>query len=128
MSEKQYLEKEIVVDYLRDKLCSKCRDFESWTPEECKDCLATKAIESIEMASPADVKPVVRGEWISMGDFEQCSACKGTHLKKVKTYYGEVIWLKSDFCPNCGAAMSEEALRIIAERNKWGDAEGEDDF
>ena len=46
-----------------------------------------------------------RGEWIDMGDFEQCSACKGTHLKEFQTYYGKATWIKTDFCPNCGARM-----------------------
>ena len=45
------------------------------------------------------------GKWIDMGDFEQCSACKGTHLKEVQTYYGKATWVKTDFCPSCGADM-----------------------
>lgn len=48
-----------------------------------------------------------RGKWIDMGDFEQCSACTGTHLKEVNTVYGKAIWIKTPFCPNCGAEMSE---------------------
>ena len=46
-----------------------------------------------------------RGEWIDMGDFEQCSVCHGTHLKEFQSYYGKVTWVKSDFCGNCGADM-----------------------
>lgn len=49
-----------------------------------------------------------KGKWIDMGDFEQCSACKGTHLKEVNTVYGKVIWIKSAYCPNCGADMRGE--------------------
>lgn len=48
-----------------------------------------------------------RGHWIDMADFEQCSECRGTHLKEVDTYYGKAIWIKTDFCPNCGADMRE---------------------
>ena len=48
-----------------------------------------------------------KGEWIDMGDFEQCSVCKGTHLKEVQTYYGKATWIKTDFCSNCGADMRE---------------------
>ena len=49
-----------------------------------------------------------RGHWIDMADFEQCSVCHGTHLKEVDTYYGKAIWIKTDFCPNCGADMRSE--------------------
>lgn len=49
-----------------------------------------------------------RGHWIDMADFEQCSECRGTHLKEVDTYYGKATWIKTDFCPNCGADMRGE--------------------
>ena len=46
-----------------------------------------------------------KGKWIDVGDFEQCSVCLGTRLKEVQTVYGKAIWLKTDYCPNCGADM-----------------------
>lgn len=46
-----------------------------------------------------------QGEWIDMGDFEKCSVCKGTHLKKFQSYYGKVTWIKTPYCPSCGARM-----------------------
>ena len=46
-----------------------------------------------------------RGEWIDMGDFEQCSVCKGTRLKEFQSYYGKTTWIKTPYCPNCGADM-----------------------
>ena len=49
-----------------------------------------------------------KGKWIDMGDFEQCSVCTGTHLKTVNTVYGKAIWIKSAYCPNCGADMGGE--------------------
>ena len=49
-----------------------------------------------------------KGKWIDMGDFEQCSVCLGTRLKEVQTFYGKAIWIKTDFCPNCGADMRKE--------------------
>ena len=58
-------------------------------------------VENLPSARPKE------GKWIDMGDFEQCSACKGTHLKEVQTYYGKATWIKTDFCPNCGADMRE---------------------
>lgn len=62
-------------------------------------------IEAIKSVPSAD-RP--RGHWIDMADFEQCSECRGTHLKEVDTYYGKAIWIKTDFCPNCGADMRGE--------------------
>lgn len=49
-----------------------------------------------------------KGTWVNMGDFEQCSVCRGTHLKEFQSYYGKTIWVKSNFCPYCGADMRGE--------------------
>ena len=46
-----------------------------------------------------------QGEWIDMGDFEKCSVCKGTRLKEFQSYYGKVTWIKTPYCPQCGARM-----------------------
>ena len=61
----------------------------------------------------ADVAPVVHGKWIDMGDFEQCSVCTCTRLKEVQTVYGKAIWIKTQYCPACGAKMDggEDARR-----------------
>ena len=45
------------------------------------------------------------GRWIDMGDFEQCSVCTGTRLKEIQTMYGKAIWIRTQYCPNCGAMM-----------------------
>lgn len=49
-----------------------------------------------------------KGEWINMGDFEQCSVCGCTHLKEFQSYYGKTLWVKSKFCPGCGAELMGE--------------------
>jgi hypothetical protein len=54
-------------------------------------------------AIPSADRP--QGEWIDMGDFEQCSVCKGTRLKEFQSYYGKTTWVKTPYCPNCGARM-----------------------
>ena len=54
-------------------------------------------------AIPSADRP--QGEWIDMGDFEQCSVCKGTRLKEFQSYYGKTTWIKTPYCPNCGARM-----------------------
>ena len=63
-------------------------------------------IEAIEEAPTIEPK---RGEWVDMGDFEQCSVCKGTHLKEFQSYYGKTTWVKTPYCPNCGADMRKGA-------------------
>ena len=60
------------------------------------------------MAIPsADVEPVRHGRWIDAIDHEQCSVCKKMRLKRIKTYHGDVIWLRTPYCDYCGAKMSE---------------------
>lgn len=59
----------------------------------------------------ADGKEVMMNKWgksmITL-DSAWCSECGGTHLKEVDTYYGKATWIKTDFCPNCGADMRGE--------------------
>lgn len=70
--------------------CSKRGDF-------VDACIAIEHAPTIEKRKS--------GKWIDMGDFEQCSVCTWTHLKEVNTVYGTAIWIKSAYCPNCGADM-----------------------
>jgi len=63
----------------------------------------SRSIATIREMKPADVRPVVRGEWIGDGDCIICSNCKTAY-----TFMG------SNFCPNCGADM------------RGGDADGEE--
>lgn len=60
-------------------------------------------VESILSEVPSTDRP--QGEWTDMGDFEQCSVCKGTRLKEFQSYYGKVTWIKTPYCPHCGAKM-----------------------
>lgn len=53
------------------------------------------------------LEEVKHGRWIDMGDFEQCSVCYGTRLKEVQSCYGKMIWLRTPYCPECGAKMDE---------------------
>lgn len=59
----------------------------------------------VHFVDESKVKKVVRGEWIDVGDFEQCSACRYVHLKEFMSFYGKGLWISSDFCPHCGADM-----------------------
>ena len=67
--------------------------------------LHTYVYPIIERLPAIDAEPVRHGHWIDCADFEQCSECKGTQLKTINTIYGAATWMKTDYCPNCGAKM-----------------------
>ena len=69
-------------------------------------CFSERDVKNLVDKQPT-IEPK-KGKWIDMGDFEQCSACTGTHLKEVNTVYGKAIWIKSAYCPNCGADMRDK--------------------
>lgn len=60
----------------------------------CKSCGIHDMLEEVEDYPAADVRPVVRGEWIEDNGNKACSNCRK-------------IWLyrRTNFCPNCGAKM-----------------------
>lgn len=57
-----------------------------------------KAIE-LEAQMPKE------GEWIDMGGFEMCSVCKIAQRKKYRQYNDGFMWVREDFCGNCGSRM-----------------------
>ena len=66
---------------------------------------ANEVAKAVENAPTIYAEPVRRGKWIDMGDFEKCSFCSGTRLKAFQSYYGKTAWIKTPYCPNCGAKM-----------------------
>lgn len=56
-----------------------------------------------EIKNAPTVEERKKGKWIDMGDFEQCSVCTATRLKEIQTVYGKAQWIKTRYCPNCGA-------------------------
>ena len=54
--------------------------------------------EDIENAPAADVAPVRHGRWKRYGkNLGECSEC------------GEIVSVRNNYCPNCGAKMDLEA-------------------
>ena len=74
--------------------------------DETRILTLSSVIKMVDEIPAVDVKK--KGHWISVAEFEQCSVCHGTHLKEFQMAYGKALWIKSDFCPNCGADMREE--------------------
>lgn len=97
MSEKVYIEKEAVVKNLK----AECNVFNDDYDYEL-------ALDVINDMPPADVAPVVRGEWIEgeyvgeVGDELKwhCSSCRFAVLSDEYP-----VW---HFCPSCGAEMRKE--------------------
>lgn len=67
--------------------------------------------EELVLDAPAvDAVPVVRGEWDDSldGITPYCSICGQSHRLMTRA---------PNFCPNCGAAMTDEAIEIIKKRS-----------
>ena len=85
--------------------------------ENDKRCFWGYDKEALDLALTA-LRPItreqvekVRGEWIgipNMGVYDiACSKCG---------YSAGIIFWSSDFCPNCGAPMTDEAVDMVMER------------
>lgn len=71
----------------------------------------TAALSALRPITREQVEKVWKGEWIgipNMGVYDiACSKCG---------YSTGIRFWSSDFCPNCGAPMTDEAVEIIMER------------
>ena len=69
------------------------------------------ALSALRPASREQVENVWRGEWVgvpNMGVYDTaCSKCG---------YCPGIRFWDSDFCPNCGAPMTDEAVEMVMER------------
>lgn len=67
------------------------------------------AISNIEKITAADVRPVVRGEWIKKGCYAFCSNCGERKAIAWPTTVEELVNVyRLKFCNNCGADMRPE--------------------
>ena len=69
------------------------------------------ALSALRPVTRVQVEKVWRGEWIhampilGSGDEEcRCSKC------------GNLVAFETDFCPHCGAPMTDEAVQMVMER------------
>ena len=69
------------------------------------------ALSALRPVSRELVEKVWRGEWVgvpNMGVYDTaCSKCG---------YCPGISFWDSDFCPNCGAPMTDEAVEVVMER------------
>ena len=91
---------------------SKLKAHYSWLGKDAT--LSPKDVDDIIDAQPAaDVEPVVRGEWVKkpLGIY-YCSVCDEFVGSR-----GDEEYCEYDFCPHCGAVMTEAGMKKIMERS-----------
>ena len=81
-------------------------------PEMAKYLQALQiALTALRPVSREEVEKVWKGEWIgipNMGVYDiACSKCG---------YSAGIRFWSSDFCPNCGAPLTDEAVEMVMER------------
>ena len=104
----EYIDRQAAVDALA-RLCKRvCQYSEKQRQFMCGACPLGDAFTVIEDDLPAaDVRPVVRGQWVeskSIMDVIYCSECG------FRTIYGAMpdgLGRNYSYCPNCGADMRE---------------------
>ena len=104
----EYIDREAAYA-LAKKICDAFRAGE-YSPVE----MPYKILDWIDDIPAADVRPVVRGRWITKKDscgrnYTVCSACE-TEIQW-RSEHGvllHVVMTAAPYCPNCGADMREE--------------------
>ena len=90
-----YISREEAIKYIKDNQCKDCSDIGL-----CGKCSVLTALKLLENVPAADVRPVVRGEWVEDDyGFIHCSFCG--------MEWDEPEHPKTNFCPSCGADTRE---------------------
>ena len=96
----EYIERESLLKQMEGYCSANCGHEHSEDPL-CPSCFMNDAIILVEDWTAADMRPVVRGEWIhhkgGYSDHYECTVCK----KAI------VLTERWNFCPNCGADVRE---------------------
>ena len=91
MSERRFIDANNLIEEIREERCYNCRNFKDM---KCDYCGTADYIYMIEDMLTADVAPVRHGRWKRYGkNLGECSEC------------GEIVSVRSNYCPNCGAKM-----------------------
>ena len=91
MAEQRLIDANNLIEEIREERCYNCRNFKDM---KCDYCGTADYIYMIEDMPTADVAPVVHGKWKRYGkNLGECSEC------------GEIVSVRNNYCPNCGAKM-----------------------
>ena len=70
-------------------------------------------LSALRPVSRERVEKVWRGEWINTNkEVEQTCMCKCSKCGYPISYF----WSRTQFCPNCGTPMTDEAVEMVMER------------
>ena len=94
MAERRFIDANNLIEEIREERCYNCRNFKDM---KCDYCGTADYIYMIEDMPTVEAKPVVHGRWKRYGkNLGECSEC------------GEIVSVRSNYCPNCGAKMDEK--------------------
>ena len=97
MAERRFIDANNLIEEIREERCYNCRNFKDM---KCDYCGTADYIYMIEDMPAADVAPVRHGRWKRCGkNLGECSEC------------GEIVSVRNNYCPNCGAKMDEKEDR-----------------
>lgn len=96
----EYISREETIKRIKECYCTGCN---SYNGVRCRACGTGDAIDMIEDTTAADVAPVVHGRWVGDSFCKwQCNKC---HAPAPKYGYPVSEFVRSSYCPNCGADM-----------------------
>lgn len=81
-----------------------CEHIETETLSEWVNAWQEAAISALRPVSREQVEKVWHGRWIKHEGYDECSEC---HAKSIFGY---------NYCHNCGAPMTDEAVQMVMER------------
>lgn len=87
---------------------------EYWTYKQTEVEAAKMAISALRPFSREHVEKVWRGGWIAVREAVggyKCSRCKAEAVLDCNDEF-----VLDNFCPRCGAAMTDEAVEMVMER------------
>lgn len=87
---------------------------EYWTYKPTEVEAAKMAIDALLPVNREQVEKVWRGEWIAVREAVggyKCSRCKAEAVLDCNDEF-----VLDNFCPRCGAAMTDEAVDMVMER------------
>ena len=96
----EYIERGALMRRIKEIHCAEC---DSYHGVRCRACWVDDTLDYIDSEPAADVAPVRHGRWVGDSFCKwQCNKC---HAPAPKYGYPVSEFVRSSYCPNCGAKM-----------------------
>ena len=95
----EYIDREAFKKSVEERYCLPCKaEGKDYNGCRCRACWIDDMLDEVDcFQTAADVAPVVHARWKRYGkNLGECSEC------------GEIVSVRSNYCPNCGAQMDEK--------------------